>query len=288
MEGNLCMRTVDGSANSWLGLEGKVCAVTGAASGIGAEIARRLANAGAPVALLDRDFDHALEVTADIERSGGQAVAISCDVADKHNVERAAVEVERTFGPCEVLVNNAATLYPGAIMDADLDRWRQLMDVNIGGYLLCAQIFGRQMMAVGGGSMVHVGSLSGQVPQAFSGPYSVSKAGVAMLSRLLAVELGDHHIRSNLVSPGMVRTAMTEMIYRDPVALRKREAIVPARRIGSAPDLAEVVLFLASKRSAYINGQDIVVDGGLSTAWLTLVPRPGFERTDAAAEGESA
>lgn len=282
------MQLVNGSTDGWLALKGKVCVVTGAASGIGAEIARRLADAGAAVALLDRDVDNAVRVAAEIERSGARAVAVSCDVADKANVEQAAVKVEQYLGPCDVLVNNAATLYPGAIMDADLDRWRQLMDVNIGGYLLCAQVFGRQMMAVGGGSMVHVGSLSGQVPQAFSGPYSVSKAGVAMLSRLLAVELGDHHIRSNLVSPGMVRTAMTETIYQNADALRRREAIVPARRIGSASDLAEVVLFLASDRSAYINGQDIVVDGGLSTAWLTLVPRPGFERADTAAEGDGA
>lgn len=278
------MASIDRPEDNWLGLLGKVCVVTGGASGIGAEIALRLANAGAVVAILDRDLDNGIAIAKEIEKSGGRALALSCDVADKENVQRAAVTIKHALGPCNVLVNNAATLYPAAIMDADLDRWRQLMDVNIGGYLLCAQIFGRQMMTVGGGSMIHVGSLSGQVPQAFSGPYSVSKAGVAMLSRLLAVELGDDHIRSNVVSPGMVRTAMTEVIYQNAEALRKREAIVPARRIGNPADIAEVVVFLASARSAYVNGQDVVVDGGLSSTWLTLVPRPGFEQADASGD----
>lgn len=265
----------------WLELEGKVCVVTGAASGIGAEIARQLAGAGAKVALLDRDDSKAATVAAEIAEGGATALAVPCDVASKASVDLAASVVERELGRCVVLVNNAATLYAAAVMDAELDRWNQLMNVNLGGYLLCAQAFGRQMMAAGGGSMVHVASIAGHIPQPYSGPYSVSKAGVKMLSQLLAVELGDHRIRSNVVSPAMVRTPLTEGIYRNPEVLEKRESIVPVRRISAPSDLAEVVLFLASPRSGYVNGQDILVDGGLTTAWLTLVPRPGFEKQDA-------
>ncbi|MES1265908.1 MAG: SDR family oxidoreductase, partial [Variovorax sp.] len=125
-------------------------------------------------------------------------------------------------------------------------------------------------------------SISGRVPQPYSGPYSVSKAGVKMLSQLLAVELGEHGIRSNVVSPAMVRTPMSEVIYSRPEVLKQREMIVPARRISGPRDIAEVVLFLASPRAGYVSGQDLLVDGGLSTAWLTLIPRPGFEKQDAA------
>jgi NAD(P)-dependent dehydrogenase (short-subunit alcohol dehydrogenase family) len=132
-----------------------------------------------------------------------------------------------------------------------------------------------------GGSMVHVASISGRVPQPFSGPYSVSKAGVKMLSNLLAVELGEHRIRSNVVSPAMVRTPMSDVIYQNPEVLKQREQIVPAHRISGPADLAEVIVYLASPRAGYVNGQDILVDGGLSTAWLTLIPRPGFEKNDA-------
>lgn len=271
------------AASGWLELEGKVCVVTGAASGIGAEIARQLASVGAKVAVLDRDEPGAQATAQAITASGAQAIAVACDIADKASVDRAADQVERELGRCDVLVNNAATIYAAALMDIDLQRWNQLMAVNVGGFLLCSQAFGRQMIAAGGGgSIVHIASISGRVPQPYSGPYSVSKAGVKMLSQLLAVELGEHGIRSNVVSPAMVRTPLTEGIYQNPEVLRRRENIVPARRISGPRDLAEVVLFLASARSGYVNGQDILVDGGLSTAWLTLIPRPGFEKADAA------
>jgi len=268
-------------ATGWLELENKVCVVTGAAGGIGAEIAREFAAVGAMVALLDRDVKGAAVVAASIAETGARAIAVECDITDKASVDRAAATVERELGRCDVLVNNAAAIYAAALMDIDLDKWNGLMAVNLGGFLLCSQAFGRQMIAGGGGSMVHIASISGRVPQPYSGPYSVSKAGVKMLSQLLAVELGEHGIRSNVVSPAMVRTPMSEGIYSIPGVLKRREQIVPARRISGPPDIAEVVLFLSSQRSGYVSGQDVLVDGGLSTAWLTLIPRPGFEKQDA-------
>jgi NAD(P)-dependent dehydrogenase (short-subunit alcohol dehydrogenase family) len=272
----------DTPTDTWLQLAGKVCVVTGAAGGIGMEIARELAAVGARVALLDRDEAGAVRAAADIRETGGRAIAVACDITDKANVDRAAATVERELGRCDVLVNNAATIYAAALMDIELERWNQLMSVNLNGFLLCAQAFGRQMIAAGqGGSMVHIASISGRVPQPYSGPYSVSKAGVKMLSQLLAVELGEHRIRSNVVSPAMVRTPLTEGIYLNPEVLARREAIVPAGRISGPKDLAEVVAFLASPRSGYVNGQDLLVDGGLSTTWLSLIPRPGFEKKDA-------
>jgi NAD(P)-dependent dehydrogenase (short-subunit alcohol dehydrogenase family) len=268
-------------AAGWLELQDKVCVVTGAASGIGAEIARQLAAVGARVAVLDRDEKNAIAVAAAIAETGARAIALKCDVTDKAAVDNAAIAVERELGRCNVLVNNAAAIYADALMNIDLAKWNQLMAVNVNGFLLCAQAFGRQMIAGGGGSMVHIASISGRVPQPFSGPYSVSKAGVKMLSQLLAVELGEHGIRSNVVSPAMVRTPMTEVIYQNPAVLKKREQIVPVGRVSAPADIAEVVLFLASPRSGYVSGQDVLVDGGLSTAWLSLIPRPGFEKQDA-------
>jgi NAD(P)-dependent dehydrogenase (short-subunit alcohol dehydrogenase family) len=268
-------------AAGWLELQDKVCVVTGAASGIGAEIARQLAAVGARVAVLDRDEKNAIAVAAAIAETGARAIALACDVTDKAAVDNAAIAVERELGRCDVLVNNAAAIYADALMNIELAKWNQLMAVNVNGFLLCAQAFGRQMIAGGGGSMVHIASISGRVPQPFSGPYSVSKAGVKMLSQLLAVELGEHGIRSNVVSPAMVRTPMTEVIYQNPAVLKKREQIVPVGRVSAPADIAEVVLFLASPRSGYVSGQDLLVDGGLSTAWLSLIPRPGFEKQDA-------
>ncbi|MDB5829244.1 MAG: 2-deoxy-D-gluconate 3-dehydrogenase [Variovorax sp.] len=266
----------------WLGLEGRVCVVTGAAGGIGGEIARELAAVGAKVALLDRDEKGATAFAADIAASGAQAIGVHCDITDEASVAAAAETVAGKLGPCSVLVNNAAAIYAGALMDVQLDKWNQLLAVNLNGFLLCSQVFGRQMIArKEGGSIVHVASISGSVPQPYSGAYSVSKAGVKMLSRLLAVELGEHRIRSNVVSPAMVRTPMSAGIYQNEDVLRRREAIVPAGRISGPRDIAEAVLFLASERASYINGQDLLVDGGLSQAFLSLIPRPGFEKQDA-------
>jgi NAD(P)-dependent dehydrogenase (short-subunit alcohol dehydrogenase family) len=114
--------------------------------------------------------------------------------------------------------------------------------------------------------------------QGFAGAYSVSKAGVLMLSRQLAVEWGPHGVRSNVVSPGLVRTPMSESFYQDPDVLRRREAAIPLGRIGSPDDMAQVVLFLASDRAGFVTGQEIIVDGGFEHMLMSLVPRPGFER----------
>jgi NAD(P)-dependent dehydrogenase (short-subunit alcohol dehydrogenase family) len=268
---------------SWLGLEDRVCVVTGAASGIGAETARQLAAQGAAIAVLDRDEAGAKRVAAEIEQAGGKALALFVDLGRPDTIEVAAQRVEDKLGVCQVLVNNAAAIYPDALLDVKLDKWNQLMAVNVTGTLLCSQAFGRQMVRAGSGSMIHVASLSGKFPQPYSGAYSVSKAAVMMLSRLLTVELAEHRIRSNVVSPSMVITPMSEVIYKDAEVRRRREQLAPAGRIGMPSDLAQAILFLASDRSGYINGQELLVDGGLSQTWLALMPRPGFEKKDAQA-----
>ncbi len=267
------------NAAEWLALKGKVCVVTGAASGIGAEAARRLAAAGALVAVLDRDGAGAQRVADEIESAGGRAVGLAADVTQPEAVTTAAEHIQASLGSCSVLVNNAAAIYANALMDVERSRWDQLMAVNVSGALLCAQVFGRQMIATAaGGSMIHVGSLSGSIPQPYGGAYSVSKAALKMLSRLLTVELAEHRIRSNVVSPAMVLTPMSEGIYKDTEVRRLREQLVPAGRISGPADLADAILFLASDRSSYINGQELLLDGGLSQTWLGQIPRPGLDK----------
>lgn len=274
-----------GCGGGWLGFEDRLCVVTGAGGGIGAEIASQLIEVGARVALLDRNEEAVTKVAAGLAGGAGRAMAIHCDVTSAQSIEAAAAQVQAAWGPAAVLVNNAASLYADALMDIQLESWNQLLAVNLTGYLLCAQAFGRQMIAHGSGCMVHVASIAATVPQPYSGAYSVSKAGVKMLSQLLAVELGEHGVRSNVVSPAMIRTPMSEGIYEDSDVLRYREQIVPARRISTPSDIAGAVLFLASDRASYISGQEILVDGGLAQAWLNLIPRPGFRKQDLAASG---
>lgn len=266
--------------HDWLGLNGRVCVVTGAASGMGRATALALARSGARLALLDLNGDGLAEVVHEIGDDGGTAVAIACDTSDPAAVDAAAEQSVRELGPCEGLVNNAGILRPGALAHLPLDDWNKTLAVNLNGYLLCAQAFGRQMLDAGRGAMVHVSSIAGRNPQTRSGAYSAAKAGVIALGRQIAAEWGPKGIRSNIVSPGLIRTAMSEAFYQTPGVEEKRAAVVPVGRVGTPDDIAQAALFLLSDRAAYINGVDILVDGGYDCMLMDLVPRPGFEASD--------
>ena len=267
-----------GQDNSdWLGLSGRVCVVTGGGGGIGRAVALSLARAGCRVAAIDRD-ERGLEVTrTELLKLGRDHVVTACDTSNTDSVTSASETIEKALGPCHVLVNTAAVLRPGGLDTLSLAEWNAVLAVNLTGYFLCAQIFGRQMRAQGRGSIVHVSSVAGSNAQGHSGAYSVSKAGVIMLSQQLANEWGPHGIRSNVVSPGLVITPMSQAFYDTPGVTERRKAVVPMRRIGMPQDIADAVIFLASPRSAYVNGSEMLVDGGFVRMLMNLVPRPGFE-----------
>ncbi len=269
----------DSSAESsnWLGLSGRVCVVTGGGGGIGRATALSLARAGANVAAIDRDEAGLATTEAELHKHGGTHLVTRCDTTSADSVTAASQAIEKALGPCNVLVNTAAILRPGALDKLTLAEWNSVLAVNLTGYFLCAQIFGRQMRAQGRGSLVHVSSIAGSNAQGQSGAYSVSKAGVIMLSQQLANEWGPHGIRSNVVSPGMVITPMSQAFYDTPGVTERRAAVVPSRRVGQPQDIADAILFLASDRSSYVNGDEITVDGGYVNMLMNLVPRPGFE-----------
>ncbi|MFZ2101992.1 MAG: SDR family oxidoreductase [Oricola sp.] len=259
--------------SGWLQLEGKVTVVTGGAGGIGRAIGSVFHEAGAHVAVLERELTRAEEYAAEL---GGDAIGLGCDVGNTEAVEAANASLEARLGPCDILVNNAGFLKPGALEDVDPEDWDTMLRVNLTGCLICAQTFGRAMLARGSGALVHIASIAATQPQPFSNSYSPGKAGVAMLSRQLAFEWGPRGVRSNSVSPGLVRTPLSEPFYQVPGIKEKRAAMVPSRRIGRPEDIGNAVAFLASPRAGYVNGQDLVVDGGLSQTLMSLVPRPGF------------
>jgi NAD(P)-dependent dehydrogenase (short-subunit alcohol dehydrogenase family) len=265
-------------STQWLGLAGRVCIVTGAGNGIGAETARQLSLAGALVAVLDRDGDAAAAVACDIERVGGRAIGVEADISQKGAVAAAADRLQRVLGPCQVLVNNAATvLKADSLMQVDIEAWNQSMAVNLTGALICVQAFAAQMINGGrGGCIVNVASINGHCPFPNAGAYSVSKAGMLMMSKVLALELAPHGIRSNVVSPGFTLTSRNEKAYSDPHIATGRRQLVPSGRIGEPLDMANAIVFLASERASYINAQEILVDGGLSQTVMTHVPRPGM------------
>jgi NAD(P)-dependent dehydrogenase (short-subunit alcohol dehydrogenase family) len=261
----------------WLGLKDRVCVVTGAGGGIGRAVALGMAEAGASVVLLDNDEERCRATAEVLRPSGARTLAVACDIANPQSVA-AAEHASRVIGPCDILVNNAGMLLPGSLATLSLEAWNLLLSVNLTGYLLCAQAFGKAMIERGRGAIVHTASIAGSNAQGFSGAYSVSKAGVLMLSRQLAVEWRPHGVRSNVMSPGLVRTPMSESFYQAPGVAERRAAAIPVGRIGAPEDMVEVVLFLASDRAAFVNGQEIIVDGGFEHMLMSLIPRPGFER----------
>lgn len=277
------MTTTHPLGAAWLALEDQVAVVTGAASGIGAAVARSLGDAGAKVALLDLDGKGAEVIAAQLRSHGHKAIAVECDIASEGSVGKAAEQVADELGACSVLVNNAGMLRAGDLADVSLDAWNQVLAVNLTGYLLCARAFSKPMRDARRGSIVNVASISALHPQTGSGAYSASKAGVLLMSRQMAVEWGPMGVRSNAICPGMIRTALSATFYEEPGFEARRAQVTASRRIGEPQDIADAALFLASPRSAYVNGAELVVDGGMSSMLMDMVPRPGFNHTAATA-----
>ncbi|MCB0116743.1 MAG: SDR family oxidoreductase [Caldilineaceae bacterium] len=263
-------------AKGWLGLEGRVAAVTGAASGVGTAIAEELAAAGARIVLLDINQNNLDAVADEFDKRGDQAVAIQCNVSNDNSVKSAADSALAAFGGVDILVNNAGILRPGDLANLSISDWDAMMNVNVTGYLRCAQAFGRPMLEKGKGAIVHISSIAASEPQAASGAYSPGKAAVCMLSRQMAFEWGPKGVRSNVVSPGLVRTPLSEAFYQAPGVLEARSKAMPLGRIAKTSDIAEAVAFFASDRASYVTGQEIVVDGGFSQTLMSHVPRPGY------------
>ena len=261
--------------SDYMGLAGKVAVVTGGSSGIGRATAMALASLGARVALLNRDSQsaEAQAALAQVRTSGSQAMGLSCDTSDAAAVTEAARQVEAELGAADILVNAAGILKAGSLADLPAQEWRRVIDVNLTGYFLCAQAFGRQMLAKRQGAIVHVASMVAEHATPHSGAYAITKAGVLLLSRQLAVEWGPSGVRSNTLCPGMTWTHMTEAAYSRPGEAELRSSAIPMRRIGQAQDMADAVVFLASNRSSYVNGADLVVDGGFTRNLMSMIPR---------------
>jgi NAD(P)-dependent dehydrogenase (short-subunit alcohol dehydrogenase family) len=272
--------SASGSGGDWLGLGGRIAVVTGGASGIGRATAESLARVGASVALLDINAEGAKAVAAEIKAKGGKAVGVTCDTTSEASVAAARKEVEAALGGADILVNNAGILRPGGLDKLSLADWNKILAVNLTAYLIAAQAFGEGMRQRRRGALVHVASIAASEPQPFSGAYSTAKAGVHMMSRQLAYEWGPEGVRSNAVSPGFVRTAMSESYYAVPGIPEARAKLVPMRRVATTDDLADAITFLVSDRAAHVNGAELLVDGGANTILMGQVPRPGYERGD--------
>ncbi len=237
------------------GLAGTVAVVTGAAGGLGCAIVDELLAAGSTPVLLD---------VRPVHRD--KLLSLACDVTDRDALEAAAAEVRRVHGRCDILVNNAAILERAPLEEHPVELWDRVVEVNLTGYFLATQTFGRMMRESGGGAIVNVSSAAAEAPSMANGAYCASKAGVLALTRQTAVEWGPHGIRANAVSPIFMDTPMTADIAGDPERLRQRTHNIPLGRIGETAEVARVVAFLAGPGSSYLNGINVPVDGALAQA----------------------
>jgi NAD(P)-dependent dehydrogenase (short-subunit alcohol dehydrogenase family) len=241
-------------------IPGQVAIVTGAAHGIGLATAQLFAEAGATVALLDVDGE---TVRKEAGRIGAKAAAWTCDVTSEAAVESVFGEIVKRFGRIDVLVNNAGAAVRKPATELSMDEWRRIMDLNLGGVFLCSRVAARTMAAKGGGAIVNLASVMGFSGGIFpNASYQASKGGVVNLTRALALEWAEQHIRVNAVAPTFVKTDLTVPIFSNPEVLAKVQAHTPLGVLPEVGDIAAAILYLASPAARCVTGITLPVDSG--------------------------
>jgi NAD(P)-dependent dehydrogenase (short-subunit alcohol dehydrogenase family) len=248
-------------------LKGQVAVITGSSKGIGRSIAETMAAMGAKVVISSRKADACEAVAADIRKEGGEAAVIPCNIGRRPEVEALVNGTLDKYGKIDALVCNAAVNpYFGPLAGISDDAFDKIMATNIRSNLWLANLTLPGMAERGGGSLTIVSSIGGIRGSAMLGAYGISKAADFALARSLAVEWGPKNIRVNCIAPGLVKTDFARALWENPDNLKKRTATTPLRRIGEPDDIGGVGAFLASPAAAFITGQIIVADGGVTIA----------------------
>ena len=242
-------------------LENKVAFITGAAQGIGREIALKFASEGADIVVGDINLEKAIKTQADIEALGRKALALEMDVTDYAKLTEALNKILDKFGKVDILVNNAGITKDNLILRMGDAEWDAVISVNLKGTFNCTKAVSRLMLKQRYGKIINVASIIGIIGNAGQANYSASKAGIIALTKTAAKELASRNINVNAVAPGFIQTEMTARL---PEGLKqKMQEAIPLGRFGSSGDVAAVCVFLASEEASYITGQTIIVDGGM-------------------------
>jgi NAD(P)-dependent dehydrogenase (short-subunit alcohol dehydrogenase family) len=254
----------------------KVALVTGAARGIGLATARRFLTEGWRVALLDIEGDLLRAAVAGLA-SPEHTLSLHCDVSDAKAVAAAIGQIDKRFGGLDALVNNTGVAVFAPILETSDEDWSRILAVNLSGPFLCTKAAVPLMREHGGGAIVNITSISAVRASTLRSAYGTSKAGLAHLTKQLAVELASLGIRVNGVAPGPVETAMAKAVHSAEIRADYHDAI-PLNRYGSEEELAEAIFFLSCERSSYITGQILAVDGGFDAAGIGLPTLRGARR----------
>ncbi|MEK6322445.1 MAG: SDR family oxidoreductase [Acidobacteriota bacterium] len=251
--------------NSLFDLTNKVAIVTGSTKGIGRAIAEELARAGAHVVVSSRKAEKCEEVANAIRSEGLEAAAIPCHIGKREDVEHLVSETRKRYGRIDILVCNAAVNpYYGPMSGLTDEAFTKVIDSNVRSNLWLCNLAIPDMAERKDGSVVIVSSIGGLRGSLHLGIYAISKAADFQLARNLAVEWGSQNIRVNCIAPGLVRTDFARALWENPEMLAKSEAATPLRRIGEPDDIAGAAVFLASRAGAWMTGQVIVIDGGVT------------------------
>lgn len=257
-------------------LEGRAAVVTGAAQGIGKAIATAFASEGAKVLIGDINGDSAARTAAELSAGGRTVKAVKADVADPAGGETLVAHCVREFGRVDILVNNAGIGINKRTLDFPLDEWERVIKVNLTGAFLCAQAAARKMVEQRSGKIINIVSLSGQRGGIGRAAYGASKAGLELLTKVMAVELGELGINVNAIVPGPIATDVGRAMH-DPATVEAYNFLVPQRRYGEPHEIAKAAVFLASSESDYVNGHSLNVDGGFRAAGL-MYPLPSSRK----------
>jgi NAD(P)-dependent dehydrogenase (short-subunit alcohol dehydrogenase family) len=248
-------------------LKDDVAIITGAGRGIGSTIAQRFAAEGARVVVADLNKVSAKSLADEINAAGGTATGLHVDVANPESVAQMMGETLARFQRLDVLVNNAGIGHNKPFLETPLEEWEQQLRVNLTGQFLCGQAAARVMVKQGSGRIVNIASISGQRGGQGRAAYGAAKAGVILLTKVMAVELATLGVRVNAVSPGPVDTDQSRETHT-PATRRAYYDRIPVGRYGEREEIAAAVLFLASPESSWVHGHVLNVDGGFSAAGL--------------------
>jgi NAD(P)-dependent dehydrogenase (short-subunit alcohol dehydrogenase family) len=248
-------------------LKGKFAVVTGGRRGIGKAIALAFAEAGADVAVCDIVVDDGLlsQTKAELNKLGSRTLALKTDISRREDVLELMQAVMDAFGKIDILVNGAGVWIPGrTLIECTDEEWDKVIDTNLKGTYLCCRAAGKIMVRQNSGSIINLSSQVGLTPGAGAGAYPISKAGIIMLTRQLALELAGSNVRVNALAPGIVKTDFNSAFWKEPDVEKKTAGMVPLKRLAESEDIAQAALFLASDNASYITGEVLCINGGWS------------------------